>query len=91
MLGQENLQWMLRWHCPPDTEFEIQALAVWGRARHLSVAEAPHNIESVRASREDIFCFFARAGFQPQSPISKQAALTTAPGPPPPGPRENSH
>ena len=28
----------LRWHCPPDTGFEIRALAVWGRARYLSVA-----------------------------------------------------
>ena len=33
----------LRWHCPPDTGFEIRALAVWGRARYLSVTEAPHN------------------------------------------------
>ena len=23
-----------RWHCPLDIEFEILALAVWGRARH---------------------------------------------------------
>ena len=30
----------LRWHCPPDTEFEIRALAVWGRARYLSVTAA---------------------------------------------------
>ena len=29
--------------CPPDTGFEIRALAVWGRARYLSVTEAPHN------------------------------------------------
>ena len=33
----------LRRHCPPDTGFEIRALAVWGRARYLSVTEAPHN------------------------------------------------
>ena len=26
---------------PPDTEFKIRALVVWGRARHLSVTEAP--------------------------------------------------
>ena len=47
-LGQENLlrmvRWM-RWHCPPDTGFEIRALAVWGRARYLSVTEAPNNTE----------------------------------------------
>ena len=30
---------------PPDTGFEIRALAVSGRARYLSVTEAPHNIE----------------------------------------------
>ena len=35
----------LRWHCPPDTGFEIRALAVWGRARYLSVTEAPRNTD----------------------------------------------
>ena len=35
----------LRWHCPPDTGFEIRALAVWGRVRYLSVTEAPHNTD----------------------------------------------
>ena len=35
----------LRWHSPPDTGFEIRALAVWGRARYLSVTEAPHNTD----------------------------------------------
>ena len=35
----------LRWHCPPDTGLEIRALAVWGRARYLSVTEAPHNTD----------------------------------------------
>ena len=29
----------IRWHCPPDTGFEIQTLEVWGRARYLSVTE----------------------------------------------------
>ena len=47
-LGQENLlrmvRWM-RWHCLPDTGIEIRALAVWGRARYLSVTEAPNNTE----------------------------------------------
>ena len=39
---------MVRWvilRCPPDTGFEIRALAVWGRARYLSVTEAPHNTD----------------------------------------------
>ena len=35
----------LRWHCSPDTGFEIRALAVWGRARYLSVTEALHNTD----------------------------------------------
>ena len=51
-----EVRWM-RWHCPPDTEFEIRALAVWGRARYLSVMEASHNIESIRVNREETFCF----------------------------------
>ena len=34
------MRW-IRWHCPLDTGFEIRAQAVWGRARHLSVMEAP--------------------------------------------------
>ena len=42
-LGQDSVLRMVRWHCPPDTGFEIQTLAVWGQARHLSVTEAPHN------------------------------------------------
>ena len=28
-----------------DSKFEIRALAVWGRARYLSVTEAPHNTD----------------------------------------------
>ena len=32
---------MIRSHCPPDIGFEIQALAVLGRARYHSVMEAP--------------------------------------------------
>ena len=31
------------WHCSPDTGFEIRTLAVWDRARYLSVTEAPDN------------------------------------------------
>ena len=37
---QENhlrmVRW-IRWHCPPDTGFEIRAPVVWDRARYLSV------------------------------------------------------
>ena len=41
-----------------DTGFKIRALAVQGQARYLSVTEAPHNIESIRLSREEIFVIF---------------------------------
>ena len=51
------VRWM-RWHCPPDTGCEIRALAVWGRARYLSVAETPHNVDSLRVSGVEFFCFF---------------------------------
>ena len=57
-LGQENLLRIMRWHCPPDRGFEVRALAVWGRVLYLSVTEAPHNIESLRVSGEETFCFF---------------------------------
>ena len=37
-----------RWHFPPDTWFEIRALAVGGRARYLAVTEAPQITDAVR-------------------------------------------
>ena len=40
---------------PPDTGFEIPALAVLGRARHLSVTEAPHNFVFSRVSGKETF------------------------------------
>ena len=43
----------LRWHCPPDTGLEIRALAIWGRARYLSVTEAPHNTNNRVSSGRD--------------------------------------
>ena len=51
------VRWM-RWYCSLDTVFEFRALAVWGRVRYFSVTEAPHNIESLWVSKEEIFCFF---------------------------------
>ena len=63
----------MRWHCPPDTGFEIRALAVWGRACYFSVTEVPHNNESLRMSREETFCFFEtwrpEWGSNPRFPI----------------------
>ena len=61
-------------------------MAVWGRARYLSVTEAPHNIESSRVSGEETCCFFEtwrpEWGSSPRS-TTFQAALPTASGPPP--------
>ena len=51
----------LRWHCPPDTGFEIRALAVWGRARYFSVTEAPHNTDFHTWMGKKHFCFFQTA------------------------------
>ena len=89
-LDQENLlrmvRWM-RWHCTTDTWFDIRALAVCGRACYLSVTESPHNIETLRVSGEETFRFFetwreCQSGVRTRDHrLSKQAALTTAPGP----------
>ena len=73
--------WM-RWHCPPDTGFEIRVMVVWGRARYLSVTEAPHNTEYLRVSGKETFCFFetwmTEWGSNPRSPtFLAEAALTT--------------
>ena len=63
-LGQENLLRIVRWHCIPDTQFEIRALGVWGRARYLLVTEAPHDIESIR-NILFLWNLEARVGFEP--------------------------
>ena len=60
----------LRWHCPPDTGFEIRALAVWGRARYLSVTEAPHNTDFHTWMGKKHFCFFRAAETGNQTPDS---------------------
>ena len=72
-LGQENLLRMvrwLRWHCPPDTGFEIRALAVWGRGRYLSVTEAPHNTDFHTWMGKKHFCFFQTAETGNRTPNS---------------------
>ena len=60
------------WHCPPDTGFKIRARAIWGRASHLSVTEASHNIGYLRVSGEETLCFFEtwrpEWGSNPRSP-----------------------
>ena len=60
----------LRWHCPPDTGFEIRALAVWGRASYLSVTEAPHNTNFHTWMGKKQFCFFQTAETGNRTPDS---------------------
>ena len=60
----------LRWHCPPDTGFEIRALAVWGRARYLSVTEAPRNTDFHTWMGKKHFCFFQTAESGNRTPNS---------------------
>ena len=60
----------LRWHCPPDTGFEIRALAVWGRARYLSVKEAPHNTNFHTWMGKKQVCFFQTAETGNRTPDS---------------------
>ena len=60
----------LRWHCPPDTEFEIRAPVVWGRARYLSVTEAPNNTDFHTWMGEKHFCFFQTAETGNRTPNS---------------------
>ena len=74
----------LRWHCPPDTGIDTRALAVWGRARYLSVTEALHNTFT-RGWGRNIFVSFKppRPGTEPRTLAWKAAVLTTTLGPPP--------
>ena len=60
----------MRWHCPPDTGFEIRALAVWGRARYLSVTEAPHNTDFHTWMGKKHVCFFQTAETGNRTPSS---------------------
>ena len=49
----------MKWHCPPDTGVEIRTLAVWGRARYLSVTEAPHNTDFHTRMGKKLFLFLS--------------------------------
>ena len=60
----------IRWHCPPDTGFEILTLEVWGRARYLSVTEVPHNTEFYEWMGKEHFCFFRTAETWKRTPHS---------------------
>ena len=74
----------IRWHFPPDTGFEILALAVWGRARYLSVTEAPHNTEIYTWMGKKHFCSFKppRPGTELRTLAWTAAVLTTTLLPP---------
>ena len=72
-LGQENLLRMVRWvrwHCPPDTRFENKILEVWGRARYLSVTEAPYNTVCYEWMGKKHICFFQTAETGKRTPNS---------------------
>ena len=60
----------LRWHCHPDTGFEIRALAVWGRACYLSITEAPHNTDFQTWMGKKHFLFFQTVETENRTPNS---------------------
>ena len=70
---------MVRWHCPADTGFEIRSLAVRGRARyHLTAILNFHEW----AEKKHFLSLKCQSGVQTRDlRLSKQAALTTVPGP----------
>ena len=63
----------MRWHCPPDTAFEIRALAVWGRTRYPSQRH-PTILNLYEWAGKKLFCFFETwrpeggGGLSPRSP-----------------------
>ena len=60
----------MKCHSPPDTGFEIRALAVWGLARYLSVTEAHHNTEFYTWMGKKHFYFFQTAETGSRTPYS---------------------
>ena len=44
-------------HFKSSSSTTSRELAIWGRARYISVTGAPQNIESSRVSEEETFCF----------------------------------
>ena len=89
-----KLNWTSRasWGSPDewyDTALQIQdsKFEPCGRARHLPLTKALHNTESVRVSGEEIFVSLKpecqSGGRTHDLRLSNQAALITAPKPPP--------
>ena len=69
-----------------SSRHRIRALAVWGRARYLSVTEAPHNTDFHTWMGKKHFLFSykpPRPGTEPRTLAWKAAVLTTTLGPPP--------
>ena len=69
----------MRWHCPPDTGFEIQTLHATSRSRSL-----PTILSFASGWRRNIFVSFKppRPGNEPRTLAWKAAVLTTTLGPP---------
>ena len=71
-----RLDWARRtswgwWDDWDDTGLQTQdSLAVWGRARYLSVAEAPHNTDFHTWMGKKHFCFFQTAETGNRTPNS---------------------
>ena len=86
-LGQENILRMVRWHCPPDTGFEIQTLEVWGRARYTYRSRRSPTILSFTSGwGRNIFVVFSNRRDRETNNRTlawKAAVLTTTLGPPP--------
>ena len=92
-----TMRW-IRSHCPPDIVLEIRALAVWGRARYLSVMEDPVLHTILTSEWERKFCFsenwMPEWGTNPRSPDFSSRPLYNhfiSPHPPPPNPPPPAH
>ena len=66
------------------TALEIRALVVWGRARYLSVTEAPHNTDFHTWMGKKHFCFFqtAETGNRTPNPVKGSGANNYPRAPP---------
>ena len=69
----------LRWHCPPDTGFEIRPLAVWGRAPTSRSRRLPTILTFTRGWGRNMFVSFKppRPGTERRTLAWKAAVLAT--------------
>ena len=65
----------LRWHCPPDTGFEIRALAVWGRAHYISVTESPTQYQPRKLEEAYSQHMVTHVGYN-KDPVQKDSQLS---------------